>query len=147
MAVVSANQEALSRYQLVAKGNVARDHGWLVTSDFECGNGENISIQEDSASFSPEPDPGEGFSGAAYYFCAQVTNEREIARPITLTINAHYEPIWKGWSLALGSPLLVIGGEQDGADSGAWRQVPAQEMEGTPEHFRLTLEVPAGKSV
>jgi hypothetical protein len=136
------------RFGMVAKGDTARGHGWTITGDFEGGNGEDVTVAaEHAGGWRPEADPGEDFDGGAYYTCCRVTNERDAARSITLDIRAHHEPQWKGWSMALGSPLIRIAEEADGADPAAWRQVPAAEMETSEDVLRATVEVPAGRSV
>jgi hypothetical protein len=136
---------ANAAFGLIAKGNTARAHGWTVTSDFEGGNGEHVAItSEHAATWSPEADPGEDYDGGAYYTCCRVANEAVGARSITLDIRAHHEPVWKGWSMGLGSPLLVIAEEADGADPGAWRQIPASEMETSDDVIRASAAVPAG---
>ncbi|MBI3974624.1 MAG: hypothetical protein HY332_25395 [Chloroflexi bacterium] len=135
----------LARFGLLAKGNTARAHGWLLTSDFECGNGEHVAIDgPNAASWSPEADPGDDYNGGAYYFCCRVANEHPAARSIALAIHAHHEPVWQGWSMGLGSPLILLGEEADGADPSHWRQIPASEMETSQDVLRATIAVPGG---
>jgi hypothetical protein len=148
-----SSPDEVARFGLVAKGNVTRGHGWALSSDFECGNGQEFVVHgPDRASFCPEPDIVTEWDDKAYtyFFCARITNEAPTARRLALEIRAPRERFWRGWTAAQQSPVTVLAGLEglaDGADPAAWRVVSPLAEETNEDVVAVPLEVTAGGSV
>ena len=85
-----------------------RDRKIYITSDIEGGNALNFKkYPGDIYSFSPRRDPGENYSGQAYYFKLQIENLQKDITHITLTAIAEYDDIWRGWQPSL-NPIIWI---------------------------------------
>lgn len=86
----------------------------VLTSEFEGGNGIEFKEYGDNIfSFMPERDPGEKYSGQAYYFKFAVENKlvrTDAVKNITVTAIADYDDLWKGWGYCLNIKLWKYSG-------------------------------------
>lgn len=86
----------------------------VLTSEFEGGNGIDFKEYGDNIfSFMPIRDPGEKYSGQAYYFKFAVENKlirSDAIKHITVTAIADYDDLWKGWAPGLNINLWKYSG-------------------------------------
>lgn len=142
--------EEQARFRNVAKGNTVRAFGWTLSSDFECGNGQDLAVHgPDHASFCPEPDIVTEWDDNAYtyFICTRITNEASEARQLNLDVRAPRECFWRGWTAAQRSPLTLINDVHDGADPSAWQLAYPAAAETSEDAVRVPLEVAAGASI
>jgi len=110
----------------------------IITSGFEGGNGINFkSYGDDIYSFSPLRDPGEFYSGQAYFFKFSVENKlirEDDTKNITVTAIADFDELWKGWTYQQNPKLWVYHGKNK-------TQLNPKFVKTTPKTMGINLEI------
>ena len=91
------------------KNREFRDRKIFLTSNFEGGNACNFKKYPGNIyGFNPIRDPGENYSGQAYYFKVLVENLQKEELNITLTAIAEYDELWKGWQSSINPTIWIF---------------------------------------
>lgn len=111
----------------------------LLSSEFETGNGIDFTkYDEDIYGFTPIRDPGELYSGQAYYFKFSIKNRlrrAEDIKNVTVTAIADYDEIWKGWSSCLNIKLWKY------SNNGQISHLDDRRVKATPKSIGINLSL------
>jgi hypothetical protein len=92
-----------------SKSREFRDRKIYLTSEIEGGNAYNFKkFPGNIYGFTPKRDPGEGYSGQAYYFKFQIENLCKDPTNVTITAIADYDDTWKGWQSSINPTIWIF---------------------------------------